>query len=209
MDSFADCAVVELRRYLLHPGRFDDLRDVFERWLVEGQEAAGMRLGRRFRDRDHPDRFVWMRGFASMAQRKAALEAFYFGPVWREHAAAANATMIDSDDVFLLRPTDPPHPPYDVGPVFGLGQVWPADPRAQEAHAVLERVLAMPVAMWRTEPSPNTFPRLPVRDGDHVVWLATFPDAEPWARAEELLAADPQWRALDLTGEWMRLLPSG
>jgi hypothetical protein len=63
--------------------------------------------------------------------------------------------------------------------------------------------------MWRTEPSPNTFPQLPVRTGDHVVWLATFPEAEPWAGAEERLAADPRWRALGLTGEWMHLLPSG
>ena len=215
MTGFADSAVVELRRYLLHPGRFDDLRDVFERWLVAGQERAGMRIGRRFRDRDNPDRFVWLRGFTSMAQRKTALETFYFGPLWREHAAAANDTMIDSDDVFLLRPTDRPHPPPpDDGPAWGLGQVWPADlgPPVEQAHSVLERVVAAPVAMWRTEPSPNTFPRLPVRDGDHVVWLATFADERRWAEAQDRLAADPDWRELGASGppaEWMHLLPSG
>jgi hypothetical protein len=215
MAGFADSAVVELRRYLLHPGRFDDLRDVFERWLVAGQERAGMRMGRRFRDRDNPDRFVWLRGFASMAQRKTALETFYYGPLWREHAAAANDTMIDSDDVLLLRPTDPPHPPPpDGGPAWGLGQVWSADrcPSVEQAHAVLARVLETPVAMWRTEPGPNTFPRLPVREGEYVVWLATFADEHRWAKAEDRIAADadrPELRAAGSPLEWMRLLPSG
>jgi hypothetical protein len=37
------CAVVELRRYRLRPGRRDDLVALFERELVETQEAVGMR----------------------------------------------------------------------------------------------------------------------------------------------------------------------
>ena len=70
-----------------------------------------MTIGGLFHDRDDPDRFVWMRGFASMDERCEALAAFYGGPVWKEHGPAANATMVDSDDVLLLRPTEPPHPP--------------------------------------------------------------------------------------------------
>ena len=57
-----------------------------------------------FRDLDDADRFVWLRGFESMAARPAALGAFYDGPVWKAHREAANATMIDSDDVLLLQP---------------------------------------------------------------------------------------------------------
>ena len=34
----------------------------------------------------------------------SALRAFYGGPVWKEHRTAAASTMIDSDDVLLLRP---------------------------------------------------------------------------------------------------------
>ena len=37
----------------------------------------------------------------------AMLAAFYDGPVWRAHRDEANATMIDSDDVLLLRPWQP------------------------------------------------------------------------------------------------------
>lgn len=57
-----------------------------------------------FRDLDDPDRFVWMRGFQNMAARHAALLAFYTGPVWRANSHAANATMLDSSNVLLLRP---------------------------------------------------------------------------------------------------------
>ena len=114
--SITNSPVVELRQYTLKPGARDTLVEIFEAEFVESQEELGTDIGGIFHDRDDPDRFVWMRGFASMEARKAALDAFYYGPVWKEHAAAANATMIDSDDVLLLRPTDPPHPPAEPGP---------------------------------------------------------------------------------------------
>src|SRR5262245_23922182 len=96
--------IYELRQYTLHPDQRDVLIELFEREFVESQEALGMRLVGTFRDLDDPDRFVWIRGFPDMETRRQALTDFYYGPVWKAHAAAANATMIDSDDVLLLRP---------------------------------------------------------------------------------------------------------
>ena len=96
--------VVELRQYTLRPGQRDVLIDLFDRELVESQEADGMAIVGQFRDLDDPDRFTWIRGFASMPARARALASFYGGPVWKAHSAAANATMIDSDNVLLLRP---------------------------------------------------------------------------------------------------------
>jgi hypothetical protein len=211
--DFASCDVIEMRRYLLHPGRFDDLQEVFQRWFVAGQERAGMRLGGQFRDRDRPDRFVWFRGFASMAQRHRALDTFYLGPVWQAHRNTANATMIDSDDVLLLRPTEPAHRPGapassrgpgpTAGPTWAVTQVWslPAETDlanllAATGHDVLRAVLGVPVAMWRTEPSPNTFHRLPVREGNFLVWLAVFEDEEHWSRAAAQLGTDPAWQRI-------------
>ena len=98
------CTVVELRQYTLHPSRRDDLIELFDREFVETQEAAGMHIVGQFRDLDDPDRFVWIRGFTDMSSRDAALQDFYGGPVWKEHRAAAASTMIDSDDVLLLKP---------------------------------------------------------------------------------------------------------
>jgi hypothetical protein len=96
--------IVELRQYTLHPGKRDELIDLFEAEFVETQESAGMRVIGTFRDLDDPDRFVWLRGFPTMESRADSLAAFYGGPVWHRHRDAANATMIDSDDVLLLRP---------------------------------------------------------------------------------------------------------
>jgi hypothetical protein len=98
--------IVELRQYTLHPGRRDDLIELFDREFVETQEAAGLAVLGQFRDLRDPDRFVWLRGFTDMPSRAAALSRFYGGPVWAAHRDAANATMIDSDDVLLLRPLD-------------------------------------------------------------------------------------------------------
>ena len=96
-------AIVELRQYTLHPQQREVLIDLFDREFVETQEALGMRVLGQFRDLDRPDQFVWLRGFADMPARQRALEGFYGGPVWAAHRHAANATMIDSDNVHLLR----------------------------------------------------------------------------------------------------------
>lgn len=101
------CPVVELRQYTLHPGKRDALVELFERELIESQEALGISVIGQFRDMDDPERFVWLRGFQDMEARGPALAAFYGGPVWEAHRKAANATMLDSDNALLLRPVGP------------------------------------------------------------------------------------------------------
>jgi NIPSNAP len=190
--------VVELRQYTLRPGQRDVLIDLFDREFVESQEAAGMAIVGQFRDLDDPDRFVWIRGFASMPARATALASFYGGPVWRQHAAAANATMIDSDNVLLLRPATaragfpasaaprpPAGQPATAPPSCLLVTLYyrdrPFDPAftgffEQEARPLLAHSGAAPLAWLQTEYAENTFPALPVRTGEHVfAWLARFP----------------------------------
>src|SRR5262245_42198391 len=96
-------AIIELRQYTLRPDQRDVLIDLFEREFVDSQEVLGMRVLGTFRDFDRPDRFVWLREFDDMAARRKGLTAFYGGPVWQAHREAANATMLDSDNVLLLR----------------------------------------------------------------------------------------------------------
>jgi NIPSNAP len=101
------CPIVELRHYTLHPGKRDVLIDLFDREFIETQEAVGIKVIGQFRNVDDPDRFVWLRGFRDMTSRAKALQDFYGGPVWKAHREAANPTMIDSDNVLLLRPALP------------------------------------------------------------------------------------------------------
>ncbi|WP_062204749.1 NIPSNAP family protein [Streptomyces sp. NBRC 109706] len=189
------CPVVELRQYTLHPGRRDELIELFDREFVESQEAVGATVLGQFRDLDDPDRFVWLRGFADMAGRCKALEDFYGGPVWREHRDRANATMVDSDDVLLLRPASPDGgfpPPAGPRPAPGepaprassliLATVCHGDngdngDNGGDGDASFERRLrpllaesgGEPLACLRSEHARNTFPALPVRTGEEVV----------------------------------------
>lgn len=195
-------AIVELRQYTLRPGARDTLIDLFEREFVTGQEAAGITVGGRFRDLDDPDRFVWLRSFPDMAARKQALHAFYEGPVWRAHREAANATMLDSDDVLLLRGPGFAAPD-DGGPVLAT-VCHPLDAEAFAAHferrlrPALTAAGSAPPAVYRTEHAENTFPALPVRTGEEVlVWFAAgeaqpLPDLSGHLRsAPRLLRLDP------------------
>jgi NIPSNAP len=181
------CPVIELRQYTLKAGQRDTLIDLFDRYFVESQESAGMTVLGQFRDRQRPDRFVWMRGFPDMASRHRALDRFYTGPVWSAHRTVANDTMLDSDDVLLLRPARPDGAfLIDTGgPTGGSARVVaaiyqlpePADEtRIARFHTeVLPRLQAQGVVVqgvFVTETAPNTFTRLPVREGEHVlVWV--------------------------------------
>jgi hypothetical protein len=208
------CAVVDLRQYTLHPGRRDTLIEVFDEHFVEGQEAAGMHIVGQFRDLGDPDRFVWIRGFSGMPARADALNAFYYGPVWREHSATANKTMIDSDDALLLRPVelrdgypriDSPRPPIGTTEVPGsvlAGAVYHrASPDdgfveffAEHVVPVLVASGAEPVAVFETLVAENNFPALPLRDEVVLAWFARFPDDASYDNHRRRLAASPAWQ---------------
>ena len=231
-----DFSVLELRQYTLHAGRRDDLIALFEREFVEPQEAAGIAVWGTFRDLDAPDRFVWIRAFAHMAARADGLGAFYGGPAWKQHRETANATMIDSDDVLLLRPLGgndallaalQPRPPIDAAPAAGGVFTITVCPLRAPADAALVHAFDQCVhpwwvgvggdllACWVTESAPNNFPRLPVREGENVIaWLTRFEDEAAQQRHAALLAASgclqrPEWRDL-LSAEpvHLRLAPT-
>jgi hypothetical protein len=166
--------IVELRQYTLRPGRRDDLIALFDREFVEPQEKSGMAVLGRFRDRDRPDRFVWLRGFPDMAVRLRGLREFYGGPVWREHGPAANDTMLDSDDVLLLREIVPVPRRADRDGSDLTATIWfrdrPFDDEFTEWFADQDTGA---VAVLSTEYAVNDFPALPVREGEHAfVWFA-------------------------------------
>ena len=210
-------AIVELRQYTLHPGQRDVLIDLFEAELVESQEALGMKVLGTFRDLDRPDRFVWIRGFADMASRAEGLKAFYGGPVWRQHRAAANATMIDSDDVLLLRPARAgsgfpaatrPRPPRGATAVpagLVIANIYPfatavgdefLDFFSREVEPALNAAGITVDACYLSETSPNNFPPLPVREDRVFVWFATAADGAAHQRALAKLARSAAWRAV-------------
>ena len=211
-----DDRVIELRQYAMQPARRDELIDLFEREFIEPQEAVGMHVIGQFRDLDAPDRFVWLRGFADMPVRAEALDGFYGGPTWKQHREAANATIIDSDDVLLLRPAradsgfaaspEPRASLREAASTGGLIEAGICLLDAPAGEAFLERFEgqlaprlkaagADLIGLYVTETSTNTYPRLPVREGENaLVWFARFPDVDAHHRYETALLADTRWR---------------
>ena len=206
--------LVELRRYTLHPGRRDELVELFEREFIESHEALDMQVLLHAREPAAPDRFVWFRGFRDLPSRAPALQAFYGGPVWQAHRDAANATMRDSDDVHLLREASPGSgfaipsrrqsihatPPDAVIDVTLHHFAAPVDAGllaffAEQVAPVARECGARILASYVTDPGPNEFPRLPVHEGRHVlVWVAAFDDAAAHAQARAAFERSPRWR---------------
>jgi hypothetical protein len=210
------CSIVELRQYTLHPGQRDVLIGLFDREFVESQEELGMKVIGQFRDLHNPNSFVWIRGFRDMPLREQALTAFYNGPVWMTHRESANATMVDSSNVLLLRPARQssgfspvagkrPAPETDEVPEgLVIAVIYQLHAPADD-HFIdfFERTLmpelsyagASILAYYITESSENNFPRLPVREGEHVfVWFADFADQAAYDHHVDSLSQSPLWR---------------
>lgn len=230
------CDVIELRQYTLKPGQRDVLIELFEREFIESQEAHAMRLIGLFRDLDRPDRFVWLRGFDDLPARAQALGDFYGGPAWKAHRDAANATIIDSDDVLLLRPLrantgfpDAPLPPVkarsgargvvEARLLYAASDMPPVRIEAVVAalDVALQTVGGTRLAVLVSEHAINNFPRLPVREGEQVLaWFAALADEAARARLREALAESPAWRQAEAAftegapraPEMLRLVPT-
>ncbi|MGN6516636.1 MAG: NIPSNAP family protein [Rhizomicrobium sp.] len=207
--SRAHRPVIELRQYTLHPGKRDVLIDLFEREFVESQESLGMFLPGMFRDANNPDRFVWLREFPDMAARPRMLGDFYYGPVWKAHRNEANPTMVDSDNVLLLKPA------WSGADFARYTERAPVGATGSTKGLVLAQIhyfgAAVPdgfVSAWSeimpariaagsgkllsacvTEAAENNFPRLPIREGENVFISFTLfdsTDAKPVALPSEL-----------------------
>ena len=198
------CPVVELRQYTLVPNQRETLIALFDKEFVESQEANGMTIIGQFRDLNNPDRFVWLRGFSDMDARAAQLEEFYGGPVWKAHREAANATMIDSDNVLLLRPAAPAfgfqlehahraapgsttkREGLLVATIYHLGKTAGGNFASFfecEIQPHLTKSDVSVLASFLTETHTNTFPRLPVREDANVfVWFSRFPGRDAYEK---------------------------
>jgi hypothetical protein len=182
--------VFELRQYTLRARQRDTLVALFEQSFLEPQNALGAHVIGTFRDLDDADRFVWVRGFRDMDARQEALTAFYGGPVWQAKRTAANATILDSDNVLLLRPGGPGQgfqetATRDASPggiigamIYYLGDVELSQFEHFFERTVLPQLAAQgvtPIAQLVTEESPNNFPRLPVREHERTfLWFARW-----------------------------------
>ena len=203
--------VFELRQYTLYGGKRDTLIGLFEKNFIESQEAVDANIIGTFRDLDDPDRFVWIRGFRDMQTRGQALDSFYgSSPAWLAHKKEANTTMVDSDNVLLLRPassqsqfvSSAPHGSADAA-IYGVTIYYLAGVDETQFtdffdSAILPHLHALgvqPVAVLTTDEVPNNYPRLPIRDKDRVfLWMARFPSEQAYTSFSEQMRQWSGWR---------------
>ena len=214
MNKSTYSPVVDLRIYTHQPNKRDDFIKLFEEEFIETQEAVGIQVIGQFYDLDDPDRCIWLRGFNDMSAREQSLTAFYNGPIWKTHRDATNATLIDSDNVLLLRPAHPTsgfslnkyRPPlgsrakqngFVTATIYYFNRPVDSDFThffENTIHPVLMETDALLLAYFVTEDSPNTYPRLHVREGEHVfVWFAGFPSQAAYEEHSAKLARSDLW----------------
>ena len=149
-----------------------------------------------------------------MPSRARALEGFYGGPVWKAHRETANATMINSDNVLLLRPARPgsefqirnDRPPVGTkgtGKGLIVATIYYSDVPVTDDFVgffgnamkpALTEAGASVLAYFVTEHTRNNFPRLPVREGENVfVWFSSFQDMTAYADYVVTLSRSQRW----------------
>ena len=183
-------AVVELRRYTLHPGARETLIALFERELVESQEAVGMSSpGLGFDDFHDPDVFVWLRGFEDLPSERPRSP--------RSTVARSGPAIATPRTRRWLTPTTscccdqrPAIAGCDAATCRQIGSLLvttyhlrqPADRGFLEAFTTtIEPGLSSgggrSVGVYVTDPTPNNWPDLPVREGEEVlIALRAFGD---------------------------------
>jgi hypothetical protein len=200
--------IVELRRYTLQPGQREAFVNQFESFFPEAfQQLGALALGQ-FAERGKPDAFTWLRGFPDLDARARVSEAFYAGPLWKEQRTAANARIVDSDDVLLLHPLrpdtgipalpalDPVAEPQGAGGVV-VAQLFAVKPGQVEAFTLAAEAIfasyreagAREAGLLVSLDVPNNYPRLPIRsDGPYLLWLGILADDASLRRFEPLAA---------------------
>lgn len=200
--------VVEFRRYTLVEGKRAEFSRYFETYFPDAFQQLGALIHGHFAERGNPAGFLWIRGFHDLPARAAVNQAFYGGPLWKEHSATMNDRLVDHTNVLLLQPLDPSRgvsvlPAVDplreeraprgvlVAQVFAVqpGSAQTFAERAEPAFAAYRAAGAREAGLLVSLDVPNNFPRLPFRtDGPYLVWLGLLEDDRALARLESQVA---------------------
>jgi hypothetical protein len=213
-----DFQVIEFRRYTIRDGEREHFAQYFESYFPEAFQQLGAIAVGQFLERGNDSRFTWLRGFHNMDDRAKVNALFYYGPLWKEHAATLNSLMTDSDNVLLLRPLSrergitvlPAVDPVNeengaqgiaIAQIFAV-KAGNVDAFAQQAESTFARYRdgdAREAGVLVTLDAPNNFPQLPVRtDGPYLVWLGIVENESSLKSFTDLLESTQQ--SLNTTG---------
>ena len=183
--------LIELRQYVLAPGRRERMVELFDTHFAEAQDALGLPILGQFRPVGNPDGLVWIRGFPDMASRPDLLGRFYGGDVWSEWGPEAIGYVVGFNNVQLLRVAAPEAGvtvDLDARPALGntaaRGVVVATSYRLAQAPEEMLLQLCNEAAradggrllgFYVSDATPNNFPTLPIREREHLfTWFAAY-----------------------------------
>ncbi len=190
-NANSNIKVIELRNYLIKPGRRDEFINYFEENFIESQnELGGYTLGQ-YRVKGADDNFFWIRGFENMPARNKFLNDFYYGPFWKEHRNVPNSMLLNNDNVHLLKP-------LNVSDSTGFNTNWFGKEKGiavidfYTSNTKLDKLIEFinkryisilnscginNISFWISEISPNEFTALPVfQDSNLLVQISFYKD---------------------------------
>lgn len=201
--------VIELRRYPVAPAKRPLFAKYYETWIPEAFEQLGILVFGEFFERGQYN-WTWIRGFHTVQDHAIANSEFYYGPVWREHAALLNSLLPGVDDNVLelhalnaqsgipvLPAVDPVAEPKGAQGVVVVeiyavkkDDMQPFSRRALQAFSRYGVPGVRPAGVLVTLEGSNNFPLLPFRtDGPYLVALHILRDEAVFKRTFEPLLA--------------------
>lgn len=193
MELNKNIKVIELRNYLLKPGSINSFNTYFSSHFIQPMREMGVEILGKFSLQNKTNRFVWIRGFESMQQRKKFLPDFYLhSEVWKKYKKGANELIRNSDNVYLLRPLQIGNTIEDkntginsnicsTDKNFAVIDLYIANTRLQELitfynndYFPILQSLGMQSTLWVSEMADNDFPQLPVFQNKDLLATITF-----------------------------------
>ena len=202
-----DFTVIEFRRYKVKEAERQNFALYFETYFPEAFQQIGSIIFGQFLERNNPSGFTWIRGFKNMEDRKVLNEAFYKGPLWKEHSRKMNDRLVDHTNVLLLKPLQPRsgitvlpavNPSEETSGAHGivLAQIFAMKPESTDgfvkgAETTFSRYPEIGIreaGVLITLDVPNNYPGLPFRtDGPYLMWLGIVKDNQLAEKAISLL----------------------
>jgi len=203
--------VLELRNYLLEPGMTERFSEYFHTKFVEPmRKLHGYTLGE-FEIDGIDDRFVWFRGFRDMAERLKFLTDFYLNSeTWKTYGGGANEMMINSDNVYLLKPLKNDQFAISEKQITLVDFYYcngtlekTIDLFEREYVPFLKTINVDDISLWLSELSPNEFPRLPAfQDKNLLLTISNYADRQEYESKQSLINDMPP----DLRKSMQRLI---
>ncbi len=96
-------AFYELRQYHVRPGKMAEWVRIMEEEIIPFQVSKGMVICGSFRGESDESVYVWIRRFASEAEREALYQAVYDSDYWKEKIAPRVPECLDREKIVVTR----------------------------------------------------------------------------------------------------------